>query len=237
MSTRVILILIGSLIISSASAQRYADLGIRFNTADVNRIQIEFRKPFGENYFFRASATLGHEYQYPSRSILFANDSVVGIRQHEFSGNHYDLRFGVERKLTYDWLSLHGDIVVGYSSINNTNWSYFYNLDSTGTSWNFTHEDSVLNQFPNTARAITSFINVGLSLGLSFNFNLSPNLLLSFSANYLGMYRYALSQKESNDIFNEFDFSNFSIFDLNAYAGIGLRYAFIPIEKTEPLND
>lgn len=211
----------------SCFSQRHADLGIRFCTADYNRIQLEFRKPVGETYYFRTGLSLGNEYQFPRRDIFAANDSVVTTRQKDFYGNHYDLRLGMERKISYDWLSLHADVVFAYSAITNRNWSYYHVLDSTGTTWEITPENPYGPDESPTV-AVTSFISGGLALGLSFNFNVTENLMLSFTGNYTGVYRYAVSQKETNDIYNEFEYSSYSVFEMYPSAGIGLRYVFAP---------
>lgn len=222
------ILLLSFLVVSFTSvSQRYADLGIRFNTADYNRIQLEFRKPVGENYYFRAGLSLGNEYQFPRRDIFAANDSIVTTRQKDFYGNHYDLRLGMERKISYDWLSFHADLIFAYSSITNRNWNYYHILDSAGTNWEITQANPYgADESPTIA--VTSFISGGLALGLSFNFDVTENFILSFSGNYTGVIRYAVSQKETNDIHNEFEYSSYSVYEMYPSAGIGLRYVFKP---------
>jgi hypothetical protein len=231
------ILLIAILSISFGSfSQRNADLGIRFNSADYNRIQLEFRKPLGENYYFRLGLSLGNEYQFPRRDIFAANDSIVTTRQKDLFGNHYDLRLGMERKISYDWLTFHADAIFGYSAITNRNWNYYHVLDSAGTTWDMTQENPY---GPNESAtvAVTSFISGGLALGLSFNFPVTNNLLLNFTGNYVGVVRFAVSQKETNDSYNEFEYSSYSVYEMYPSAGIGLRYVFKPkSEEALPAN-
>lgn len=221
-------LIVSVLIVSFSSfSQRYADLGIRFNSADYNRIQLEFRKPVGENYFFRAGVSLGNEYQFPRRDVFAANDSVVTTRQKDLFGNHYDLRLGIERKISYDWLTFHADFIFGYSAITNRNSNYYHILDSAGTNWNMTQENPYGDNEGITS-ALTSFISGGLALGLSFNFLVTDNFMLNFTGNYIGVMRFAVDQKEINDIYNEFAYSSYSVLEMYPSAGIGLRYVFKP---------
>ncbi|MBK9190408.1 MAG: hypothetical protein IPM77_02315 [Crocinitomicaceae bacterium] len=91
---RYLLLITAGLFISiqSSYSQRVSDLGIRFSSAEFNRIIIEYRKPVGENFRFRLGASMGYVYEYPIESIFDANDSLVVIRKKETFGNHYTLR-------------------------------------------------------------------------------------------------------------------------------------------------
>lgn len=218
-----------------SAAQRNSDLGIRFNTADYNRIQLELRKPVGENYYFRSGLSLGSDAQYPQRDIFAASDTIVTTRQKDFFGSHYDLRFGMERRISYEWLSLHADFVFAYSTITNRNWNYYHILDSTGTKYNYTQENPFGDDLPPTI-AVTTFLSGGLALGMSFNFLVTDNFMISFTGNYTGMMRYAISQTETDDMFNEFEYSKYSVFELYPSAGIGMRYVFAPANDG-PLPD
>lgn len=234
MNFRSILIL-GMLLLSvQVYSQRRADIGIRFNTAEYSRIQLEFRKPVGEFSFLRLGLSLGNTSQYPRHDVFAANDSVVTIRQKDQFGNHYDLRFGLERRISYDWLTFHADLICAYSDITNRNWSYYHVLDSAGTNWNLTQQDPYGSTTSTTTTAVTSFISGGLALGLSFNFSVTENFMLSFTGNYTGMLRFAIAQNESNDLFDEFEYSSYSIYELYPSAGIGLRYVFTP-KAEEPV--
>jgi hypothetical protein len=142
----------------------------------------------------------------------------------------------MERKISYDWLTFHADAIFGFSAITNRNWNYYHVLDSAGTSWDMTQENPY---GPNESAtvAVTSFISGGLALGLSFNFPVTNNLLLNFTGNYVGVVRFAVSQKETNDSYNEFEYSSYSVYEMYPSAGIGLRYVFKPkSEEALPAN-
>lgn len=220
---------------STLFAQRKADLGVRLNANQFNRVQIEFRDPVGENYYGRYGVSLGFQSAYPTRDIFDANDSVVTTRQEDIFGNHFDFRFGFERRVSYDWLSFHADIIGGYASITQRRWNYFHVLDSSGTDWDFTY-DSPYTTVDEMAIAVNSVVSGGLALGMSFNFAVTENFILNFTGNYTGMMRFAVSQKESNDLFNEFEFQESSTFDLYPSAGIGLRFILssAPDEELPP---
>lgn len=237
MSISKTLLAVAVLIFTNLSAQRYTDLGIRINSYNYNRIQLELRNPIGENYYFRTGVSIGTGNNYPYSLPFDANDSIISMRQYNQFSNAYDLRLGIERKLTYDWLSINADIVLGYASVTSSNLSYYYRVDSSGTDWNVVYQDSTANLFEDRTTAVTSFFNAGLTVGFAFNFSLTPNLILNFTGNYVGVFRYAIAQREENDFMNEFNFSNNTIFDLNVNAGIGIRYVFVPIDKTEPVLD
>lgn len=219
-----------------SAQERHADLGIRLNSANYNRIQLEFRKPVGQKYYCRLGVSLGFQYDFPTRDIFDANDSVVTTRQNDVFGNHYDLRFGFERTVSYDWLTFHADLIFAYSSITNRRWSYYHILDSTGTSWDYsnTAPDGSADQ---TATAVNGVLGGGLALGLSFNFPVTENFILNFTGNYTGMYRVAVSQRESNDVYNEFDFAKTSAFEVYPSVGLGLRFIFAGNPKEEKPAD
>ena len=210
---------------TSICQERHADLGIRLNSADYNRIQLEFRKPMGEFYYWRMGVSMGFQYDYPRRDIFDANDTVVTTRQEDIFGNHYDLRFGFERMISYDWLTVHADLIAGYSTLTSRRWNYFHVLDSAGTQWNYTTENpyGVIDE---TASAVNAVVSGGVALGLSFNFPVTENFILNFTGNYTGVMRYAVGQREHNDLYNEYEFSKTSIFELYPSAGLGLRFIF-----------
>lgn len=210
----------------SGYAQRTADLGIRLNNSDYNRIQFEFRKPVFEKSYLRIGASLGDHSWYPGTKVVKVEDSVVTMRQRDQRGNYYDLRFGFEKGVGYEWLSFHADAIAGYQINRRQNWSYYYVLDSTGTNWNsqYTHPSTGLDDA--TAIATTNYFNAGLALGLSFNFPVTENFILNFMGNYTGIMRFSISETESNDQYNEFNFTKTYAFDLYPNIGVGLRFMF-----------
>ncbi|MBI3136266.1 MAG: hypothetical protein HYZ14_16445 [Bacteroidetes bacterium] len=233
---RKIFVLSGLLVLcATALSQRHADLGIRLNSADYNRVQLEFRKPVGENYYSRFGLSIGFQYNYPRRDIFDANDTVVTTRQEDIFGNHYDFRFGFEREISYEWLTFHADLIFAYSSITNRRWNYYHILDSTGTSWDFSHE-SPYGTTDETATAVNSVVGGGVALGLSFNFPVTENFILNFTGNYTGMMRYTVAQKETNDLFNEFEYTKSSLFEVYPSAGLGLRFIFTGKESEAPVE-
>lgn len=236
---RYLLLITAGLFISiqSSYSQRVSDLGIRFSSAEFNRIIIEYRKPVGENFRFRLGASMGYVYEYPIESIFDANDSLVVIRKKETFGNHYTLRTGFERKLTYDWLSLHADMIFGYSSITNRNRNYFYSPDTNGV-WLFSDENPFTLQDELTATSINSVVGGGICAGLSFNFPVTESFILNFSGDYTALIHFAVAQKETDDVYNEFELSSGNVINVFASASIGLRFVFNggPADSDVPLN-
>lgn len=223
---RYLLLVTAGLLLSFQSySQRVSDLGIRFSSAEFNRIIIEYRKPVGDNFRFRLGASMGFVYEYPVESIFDADDSLVIIRKKETFGNHYNLRVGFERKLTYDWLSVHADLIFGYSSITNRNRNYFYSPDSTGA-WLFYDKNPFTLQDELTATSINSVLGGGVCAGLSFNFPVTESFILNFSGDYTAMMHFAVAQKETDDVYNEFELPTGSVINVFASASIGLRFVF-----------
>ncbi|MBK7131188.1 MAG: hypothetical protein IPM74_15440 [Crocinitomicaceae bacterium] len=223
-------------VLSQEDTVRHGDVGLRFTTSEFNRIQVEFRFPAGTYSYLRLGTSMGFQYNYPGRDIFAANDSIVTTRQKDLYGNHYDLRFGFERQISYDWLCFHADAMVAYSSLTKRNWSYYHVLDSSGTDWKFEHTNPYSGVGQDSAMAVTSYIGAGVVLGLSFNFNITENFILNFTGNYAGVMRFGVSEKEQNDIYNEFDFAKSANFELFPTAGIGLRYVFKSNTEPVPTN-
>lgn len=212
---------------------RTADLGIRFSTEEYNRVQVEFRKPFGNFYRWRLGASYGFNYYNPVPMVLNASDSLVTMRKKEVYGTHYDLRFGFERTVAYPWLSFHADLIFAYSIVTNSNWNYYYKPDSTST-WAAYSLNPYTQLTEEKSTATNGVIGGGAVLGISFNLPVTKNFILNFTGNYAGIMRTSVSQKETNDIYNEFEPSSASIFEIFPSAGLGLRFVFDPKEAAEP---
>lgn len=206
-------------------SQKYSDLGIRFNSADMNKIQLEFRKPVAQFSRLRFGLSMGLVYDYPYESIVEANDSLVVMRKKESLGNHYDFRFGLERKLTYDWLSLHADLIFAYSSITYRNNNFYHSPDTFGV-WNSYDYNPFTQAEDPIATSVNSVLGGGLSAGLSFNFPLTESFILNFTGNYNGVILFGVAHKETNDVYDEFHDPTGYTGYVYINAGIGLRYVF-----------
>jgi len=215
------------LITVSAGAQRSADIGIRLNTAEYNRVQIEFRKPSGDFSYFRFGLSIGSSQSSPYTKLHDVTDSIVTMREYRNFGSYYDFRFGFERTLKYPWLSIHCDLIFNYAQISKQNWSYFYLKDSLGA-WQGSDENpfSTLSDPTQTATAVGNWLGGGAALGLSFNFPVSENLIINFTGNYTGVVRSMISQSEANDNLNEFEYTPQTLFEVYPSAGAGVRFVF-----------
>lgn len=217
-------------------SQKYSDLGIRFNSADMNKIQLEFRKPVEQFSRLRFGLSMGLVYDYPYETIVEAHDSLVVMRKKESLGNHYDFRFGLERKLTYDWLSLHADLIFAYSSITYRNNNFFYSPDTFGVWQSYDNNPFTLADDP-VATSVNSVLGGGISAGLSFNFPVTENFILNFTGNYNGILLFSVAHKETNDALDEFHDSSGYTGYVYINAGIGLRYVFNNSKSKEPKEE
>lgn len=216
-----------------------SDIGIRFTTSDYNHAQLEFRKTLNEKFSLRLSTTVGahqvSEYWNPSAY----DDSVLTMRYSNEFRNYYDFRFGLNRNLKWNYFSVHADLAVGYSRAYLSRWNSYRLYDSIGgftVPPNYMTDTSQLYPSQN-AQIFKHYISAGLSLGISFDYPLSDQFILSFSANYSPMFRFQFKQTEVQDDLNEFEPSNENLFHLYGSAGIGLRYVFEKREKPiEPGN-
>lgn len=217
--------IVAILFYQTLSAQRFPDLGIRFSSANYNRIQIEFRTPVKEFSYLRFGLSQGQQPNSTRRDVLNASDSIVTIRQKDLYGAHYDFRFGFERNLSYDWLTFHVDGIFAYSRLINQNWNYYHVYNDSSMAF-IQQVDSPFDTLDYVSYANNSILGVGAALGLSFNFTVNENFMISFTGNYTGMYRWNISQQEINDVYNEFEFNPSSMFEVYPSVGVGLRYVF-----------
>lgn len=215
-----------------------SDIGIRFTTSDYNHAQLEFRKKLNENFSFRLMTTVGahqvSEYWNPSTY----DDSVLTMRYSNEFRNYYDVRFGLNRNLKWNYFSVHADLAIGYSRAYLSRWNSYRLYDSIDgfiIPPNYMTDTSQLYPAQN-AQIFKHYISTGLSLGISFDYPLSNQFILSFSANYSPMFRFQFKQTEVQDDLNEFEPSNEILFHLYGSAGIGLRYVFEKKEKAIELD-
>jgi hypothetical protein len=206
------------------SAQQSADLGVRVNTSDLNRLQLEFRKPLGEKYAFRLGATYGQLWYYPWTSVSDASDTMVTSRTKEQSSLAFDLRFGIERKLKWNYLSLHADLITGYYQYRRQSYDVYSVLDSNNN-WSDPTFSGLQGMDHNLSSATDHFVSVGLAGGISVDYPFAKRLILNLNASYIMAARFQFSHQEYNDFSNEYPAGNSFIYELYPSAGIGLRYS------------
>jgi hypothetical protein len=225
-SSKSILFVCAFLLCVTASAQLKADIGVRVATSDLNRLQLEFRKPLGEKYTFRLGATYGTIAYYPWTSVSDANDSVVTTRIRQQNNSSYELRFGFERKLKWKYLSVHADLATGYFQAYKYSWNAYSVLD-TNNNWSdpwFTPGYENLDSQFSFAR--DHFVTAGLVFGISADYPLNNRLVLNLNANYGAFTRFQVGHDEINDFADEYYDGNSMTYHLYPSAGIGLRYVF-----------
>jgi len=69
------------------------------------------------------------------------------------------------------------------------------------------------------AQIFKHYLSTGLSLGISFDYPLSDQFILSFNANYSPMFRFQYKHSEVQDDLNEFNPGNVVLFHLYGSAG------------------
>jgi len=211
----------------NAFNQARPDIGVRINSAEFNRIQLEFRKPISEKYTMRFGLSQGQSTGNYFSNISDANDSLVTFREKSKVGINFDFRFGFERNLSWKNFSLHGDLIVAYNKLDYHNWDSYTIKDSSNV-WSQT--PSYDPTHPNSARAVEHYIGGGLAAGISYNFPLSERFILNLNLNYTGLVRFNISHHETADNLNEFFDGNGTTFDLYTSAGVGIRYVFVKKE-------
>lgn len=218
-------------------AQRNPDIGMRFNTNEYNRFQFEYRHPFAEQAYFRVGLTMGFQNRFPYSRIMSASDTLVTMREFNSYGRQYGLRFGIEKQIAFPFLSFHADLGVNYFSSTSRNASYYHFLDSSGV-WNRINTyPGTNNDSSYTAMANDSWLGADLSIGLSFNFPVTENFIISFTGNYTGLLSTVVGHKETNDVYDEFFEGSGTNLELYMSAGIGFRYVFAPREAPAPMGD
>ena len=216
-----------------ALSQARPDIGERFNSAEYNRIQLEFRKPMTEKYIMRFGLSQGQWSGFHYSNVFSVNDSIVTFREKSGRGNYYDFRFGFERNLSWKNLSLHADIIVAYNKMDYHNWDSYSVKDSLDV-WNHIENNSYpVEPLPNNTTSTEHLFGGGLAAGISYNIPLSTRFILNLNLNYTGLIRFNDSYQESDDWLNEFNETNATTFDFYTSAGVGLRYVFLKREKSE----
>lgn len=212
---------------SKASSQARPDIGIKFNTAEYNRIQVEFRKPLGEKNLLRFGLSEGQWSGYQYNVLTSANDSLVTFREKTGRGQYYDFRFGFERNLWINYFSLNADLILAYSKLEYHHWDS-YAFKDTFNVWNEVDYFAYPSQsmFNNSANATEHLLGAGLAAGFSFNFPLADQFFLNFNLTYNALFRYKISHHETSDVLNEFQDGSGTTLDFYTSAGIGLRYIF-----------
>jgi hypothetical protein len=211
----------------NVAAQTKPDLGIQFNTAEQNRLQLQFRAPLKEKSMLRFTLSQGQWSGYHFNRIIDATDSLVTFRENTAQGQYFDCRFGVERKIDFlKSFSIHADVVFVYQKSEYHNWDSYSFKDSLNN-WSQT------NYYPhipaiagNSATATEHFLGAGLVAGYSFNFPLADQFFLSCTMNFTTMSRSKISHHENADVQNEFYNGKNTALDFHTSAGIGLRYIF-----------
>jgi len=235
MKTLQLLLVFSSIFFISLNAftQARPDIGVRINSAEFNRIQLEFRKPISEKYTMCFGLSQGQWSGYHFSNVSDANDSLVTFRDKTGYGINFDFRFGFERNLSWKYFSLNTDVILAYNKLDYHNYDTYVFKDTFNV-WSAVdyHPYLVDPKLANSSRATEHLLGGGIVAGISYNFPLSERFILNLNLNYTGIVRFNISHHETADNLNEFFDGNGTTFDLYTSAGVGIRYVFVKREES-----
>lgn len=235
----IISIIICGSISNISYCQRSPDLGIMLSTNNLNRLILEYRKPFGEEHRFKIGASYGESSnQDPWERIIAVNDSLFTERVTTNSIKAVNLRFGVERQIKASMFSFGADLLIGYRSTIRSRKNSYILLGNAG-SWRNPHPYLNPKGFdPKESQVRQHFIIPGLQWHLSMDLPLGVRNQLFLNIRYvaqLGIERH-LKDTEILDPLNEYGdletAPTLTIFNAHSRFGIGLKYK-IDKNKTE----
>ena len=227
----IILIIICSSISNISYCQRSSDLGIMLSTNDLNRLILEYRKPFSEEHRFKIGASYGESSnQDPWERIIAVNDSLFTERVTTNSIKAVNLRFGVERQIKASMFSFGADLLIGYRSTTRSRKNSYMLLGNAG-SWRNPHPYLNPEGFdPKESQIRRHFIIPGLQWHLSMELPLGSKEQLFLNIVYaaqLGMERH-LKDTDILDPLNEYEdlesAPTLTLFNAHSRFGIGLKY-------------
>jgi len=218
------------LVFAATGLKAQSDIGIRICSHKANHTQIEFRKPLNELCALRLSASLGSAYRGmpESKGLLFEDSLTIYKNIYSDVTSAYDLRLGVERKLKWNLLSVHSDLVIGYHRQQKYSRTTYFVIDEDGSDYYTLNADPEVPQWyitdPQlawgnwTAHYVSAGIAAGVSLDVPFyRFVLGVNVQGVGSMNIPVVNR-------SHDPAN--DFGNVDAIKYTFYpsTGVALRY-------------
>ncbi|MBI3136659.1 MAG: hypothetical protein HYZ14_18440 [Bacteroidetes bacterium] len=213
-------------------AQLKPDIGIRLSMMYESRLQLEFRQPLNTFYTLRLGASTGHFYSDEvSQKELILSDSLKMDKRFYSQGDQlFDIRCGVERKLKWDLISLHADLVLGYMQGYNFSSSNFQIRDEYGN-WNYSAyppESGLPDTYYTNPEYMdvtskTHYVSTGLALGASLDVPFY-RFIIGINAQAVGNMNIPVAHSYYNDPANELGSKNALKFNWYPSAGVALRY-------------
>lgn len=235
-------------------AQNNSDIGIIMSTDKLAAIGAEYRKDFKENYRWKIGVFGGSEW-YPNRenNIVSSSDTTVIMTRYSNHSNLVALRFGFERKLKYEELSIGLDLNVGYYNRFYQQSNYGYGIDENGN-WVYADilsEEDFMNGYTpepglnrpvaigeyDFAQAKRQFLNTDLRLSFNLDYPLGRLFLMHASfAGVFGMPIY-MGSNDVNDPKGYYSATPPSVFNFNTNCNLGFRFKLgVPKEIIYPEN-
>jgi len=215
-------------------AQERADIGVIFNSHQLNKVSIDFRKPLeNESYKLIVGASIGSKYGslygYNSR-IIFGNDSLIMYRNSPYKQFQGSLKFGMDKRLADSFFSIGANFIFSYrdEKIWFYNEKYFY-IDSTNL-WVPEYQAYPHSyESPSFESSLVSKLRRGyfvpqLQFNFSANIPLNDQLLLHFFVGQLIASPIQVSETQKVDPLNEFSTAKVQIFEMSTQAGLGVRF-------------
>lgn len=209
-------------------SQTKGDIGFIYNSYNLNRINIDYRKPLGEKYKLVIGGVIGslNTGYWSKGDLVYGSDSLITFRNSISSSFQVGLKIGAERKLS-KLFSIGTGVMLAYrdqkNNISKTN--YVFN-DSTNT-WDIDNNTSMYGfDNSNISKVRRAYFVPQLQVSFSMDLPIVERLYLNLFIGGLFSFPVFMSESQKNDPFKDYQTpSKTTNFEMSNQAGIGLRYA------------
>jgi hypothetical protein len=222
-----LLSLIGSFSIQ-AQTETNSDIGLSYGSYDLNRVNLEFRKPFNDKWKLHLGVTAGSSYSSPwynSSNIFSVTDSLVTERLRVDNRTQFTFLTGVERQLRQSVFSVSADLLFSYLQVTDGFYSKETELNSNNQWEVVTNNWEKENDLRSTRK--TNYFTPGIQLKFNMNLPIKERFILYASIGGIFNSPIYLNESIQNDPLFEFKpHTKSTIFNLTNQANIGIRYKF-----------
>lgn len=210
-----------------AQTEANSDIGLSYGSYDLNRVNLEFRKPINDKWKLRFGAMAGGTHNnswHESSNIISASDTLVIERFRTENITQFTLFVGTEIQFRKSIYSVSADLLFSYLQITD---GYY----SKERAVNDNNEWQTINNFSNIDPSISNrtknFLNPGVQLKFAMNLPIKERFILHASIGGVFSSPIYLNESIQNDPLSEFDpHTKSTIFNLTNQANIGIRYKF-----------
>lgn len=213
---------------TQAQTDTSSDIGLSYGSYDLNRVNLEFRKPLKDKWKLRLGITAGSSYSSPwynSSNILSVTDTLVTERLRIDNRTQFTFLTGVERQLRESVFSVSADLLFSYLQVTDGFYSKQTELNSNNEWEVVTNNWEKENDLRSTRK--TNYFTPGVQLKFAMNLPIRERFILHASIGGIFNSPIYLNESIQNDPLNEFKpHTKTTIFNFTNQANIGIRYKF-----------